>query len=173
MLLPIISTDDIQREKRAIWKNVFAVSIGFLLLFMSFSSISALQSSLNADHGLGTYSLTTIYVGLVFSSLFLVTFTIDRLTVKWTIVVCDLCYMGYILAQFHPAFYTLLPTGLLVGLAAAPLWSAKCTYLSVVGKRYSELCEMQVGKKHDISSGPRSNSWTFDQTCEFNHLYVS
>ncbi|CAG0918284.1 unnamed protein product [Notodromas monacha] len=139
----VLTPKQIRNEKIRIWKNVLVVSLGFLLLFMSFSSVSALQSSINSDNGLGTYSLTVIYVGLVFSSLFLVTFTIHKLTAKWTIVVCNLCYMGYIAAQFHPNFYTLLPTGLLVGLAAAPLWSAKCTYISVIGKRYSELCALQ------------------------------
>ena len=47
-----------------------------------------------------------------------------------------LCYSTYIAAQFHPTYYTLLPSAVLVGLAGAPLWSAKCTYVSHLGKRY-------------------------------------
>ena len=47
-----------------------------------------------------------------------------------------LCYSTYIAAQFHPTYYTLLPSAILVGLAGAPLWSAKCTYVSHLGKRY-------------------------------------
>ena len=44
-------------------------------------------------------------------------------------------YSTYIAAQFYPTYYTLIPSAVLVGLAGAPLWSAKCTYVSHVGKR--------------------------------------
>jgi hypothetical protein len=46
-----------------------------------------------------------------------------------------LCYSTYIAAQFHPTFYTLVPTAVVVGLAAAPMWSAKCIYVAQLGKR--------------------------------------
>ncbi len=41
-------------------------------------------------------------------------------------------YSAYITAQFFPAFITLMPAAAIVGLCAAPLWNAKCTYLSKV-----------------------------------------
>ena len=37
----------------------------------------------------------------------------------------------------NPQFYSLLPTGAVVGLAAAPLWSAKCSYLTQSARRSS------------------------------------
>ena len=43
-------------------------------------------------------------------------------------------YSSFIAAQFYPRYYTMIPAGLLVGLGAAPMWSAKCTYLTVVSK---------------------------------------
>ena len=58
-----------------------------------------------------------------------------RFTSKWTMVASMLCYSTYIAAQFYPTYGTLMPSAVLVGLAAAPLWSAKCTYVSHVGKR--------------------------------------
>jgi hypothetical protein len=45
---------------------------------------------------------------------------------------------GYIVAQFSPSFYTLLPAGALVGVAAAPLWNAKCAYLIQMANLYSK-----------------------------------
>ncbi|CAG0902328.1 unnamed protein product, partial [Darwinula stevensoni] len=134
-------TDDdvIRRKKRVIWKNVLVVSTSFLLLFLSFSTVSNLQSSINARHGLGTASLVTVYGFLVFSSLFLTTFAIERLTAKWTIFACSVVYLGFIAAQFEPTAWTLLPSAAAVGLAAAPLWSAKCTYLTVAGDAYAEV----------------------------------
>jgi hypothetical protein len=58
-----------------------------------------------------------------------------NLQVKWTLVVCVFCYSSYIAAQFYPRFYTLIPTALVLGLGAAPLWSAESTYLTQVAQR--------------------------------------
>ena len=43
-----------------------------------------------------------------------------------------LCYSFYIMAQFYPAFETLLPAAVILGFAAAPLWISKCAYLTKV-----------------------------------------
>ena len=45
-----------------------------------------------------------------------------------------LCYSTYIGAQFYPEFYTLIPGAIILGMGAAPMWSAKCTYLTQVIK---------------------------------------
>jgi hypothetical protein len=86
--------------------------------------------------GLGSASLSVIYFFLIISSLFIPSFVIEKLTAKWTIVVSMLCYSGYILAQFYPSFYTLMPAAALVGIAAAPLWIAKCAYLTQASRLY-------------------------------------
>ena len=51
------------------------------------------------------------------------------------------CYSVYIAAQFYPSFGTLVPASIIVGIGAAPMWSAKCTYLTQVGNRYGN-CAM-------------------------------
>lgn len=38
--------------------------------------------------------------------------------------------------------FTLIPTSMILGLGAAPLWSAKCTYLTMAGNLYAQ----KVGK---------------------------
>ena len=94
--------------------------------------------------GLGTTSLAVIYAALVVSCMFVPTLLIKKLTVKWTMVVSIFCYSTYIAAQFHPQFYTLVPGAIILGLGAAPMWSAKCTYLSQVGNIYGELTNQPV-----------------------------
>merc|ERR1711892_687889 len=61
------------------------------------------------------------------------------LTGTWTLVICIFCYSTYIAAQFYPEFYTLLPTAFILGMGAAPMWSAKCTYLTQVAHRFAGL----------------------------------
>ena len=82
--------------------------------------------------GLGTWSNTAVYASLVVSCMFLPSFFIKTLTVKWTLPICMFCYTIYICTQFYPAFYTIIPGAIFVGIGAAPMWSAKCTYLTQV-----------------------------------------
>ena len=82
--------------------------------------------------GLGTYSNVAVYAALVLSCMFLPTFIIKTFTVKWGLVMCMFCYTAYIATQFYPQFYTIIPGAIIVGIGAAPMWSAKCTYLTQV-----------------------------------------
>jgi len=124
-----------KREKFLIYKNVLLISISFFLLFVAFESMSKLQSSINKVKNLGTWANAMVYLSLMLSCMFLPSILIKRLKVKWTLVICVFCYSTYIAAQFKPEFYTLLPTAFILGLGAAPMWSAKCTYLTQVANR--------------------------------------
>ena len=95
-----------------------------------------LQSSINKVDNLGTWSVTAVYISLILSCMFVPSILIKFLKVKWTLVTSIFCYSTYMAAQFYPEFYTLIPTALLLGLGAAPLWSAKCTYLNQVLASY-------------------------------------
>lgn len=121
-----------QISKWGVLKNVVCISIAFMVLFTSYQSMAALQSSINQADGLGTYSLVIIYVALIISSQLTPSLLISYAGAKWTMVGCMLCYTLYIGAQFYPTFYTLLPAAAILGFAAAPLWIAKCDYLTKV-----------------------------------------
>ncbi|XP_041987575.1 UNC93-like protein [Aricia agestis] len=133
-----------RNEKWRILKNVAAVSAAFMVQFTAFQGTANLQSSINAADGLGTVSLSSIYAALVLSCIFVPTFLIKRLTVKWTLCLSMLCYAPYIGAQFYPAFYTLVPAGVVVGLGAAPMWTSKATYLTQAGSVYAKLTDQAV-----------------------------
>ncbi|XP_036236786.1 protein unc-93 homolog A [Molothrus ater] len=119
-------------------KNVFVISFGFLLLFTAYSGLQSLQSSLNAEEGLGVASLSVLYAALTLSSMFLPPIIIKKLGCKWTIAVSMCCYVAYSLGNFYASWYTLIPTSMILGLGGAPLWSAKCTYLTIAGTLYAE-----------------------------------
>ncbi|XP_045110414.1 UNC93-like protein [Portunus trituberculatus] len=124
-------------QQRAIMKNVLIISLAFTFLFTAFNSMANLQSSINQANG--TVSLTIIYVALVVSCCFLPSLFIKFFKSKYTMALCMGAYSTYIAAQFYPTLSSLLPTGILLGIAAAPLWSAKCTYLTKVGNKYADL----------------------------------
>ncbi|XP_069090632.1 protein unc-93 homolog A isoform X1 [Pleurodeles waltl] len=118
-------------------KNILIVSLGFLLLFTAFGGLQSLQSSLNSDGGLGVASLSIIYAALIISSMFVPPILIKKLGCKWTITVSMCCYVAYSLGNFYASWYTLIPTSVILGLGGAPLWAAKCTYLTVSGNNYA------------------------------------
>jgi len=131
--------EEIKAEKKIIYKNVLLISVSFLLLFVAFESMSKLQSSINVVNNLGTWANATVYASLILSCMFMPSILIKMLKVKWTLVICIFCYSTYIAAQFYPEFYTLLPTAFILGMGAAPMWSAKCTYLTQVAHRFAGL----------------------------------
>lgn len=98
-----------------------------------------LQSSLNTDAGLGTASLSAIYVSLVISCLFVPPALINKLGLKWTIVLSQCTYTLYLAANMYPKWFTLIPSAIILGFGAAPLWTAKCTYLTETSVFYSKL----------------------------------
>jgi len=58
---------------------------------------------------------------MIISSMFFPTLIIEKLGLKWTMVLCQSSYSFSIAAQFYPTFGTLIPTSIAVGFAAAPL----------------------------------------------------
>ncbi|KAK6185208.1 hypothetical protein SNE40_007493 [Patella caerulea] len=122
-----------------ILKNLAVVSLGFFCLFTAFISISNLQTSLNIDDGVGPGSLSIIYGALVLSCMFLPPFIIAHLGCKWTIPLSMIGYVLYMGANMHAIWALMAPAAVLLGLGAAPLWSAKCTYLTQTGVWYAQM----------------------------------
>uniref|UniRef100_A0A8C6UIJ8 Protein unc-93 homolog A n=1 Tax=Neogobius melanostomus TaxID=47308 RepID=A0A8C6UIJ8_9GOBI len=119
------------------FKNVLVVSIGFLSLFTAYGGLQSLQSSLNAEQGMGVASLSVIYASIIVSSMFLPPIMIKNLGCKWTIVASMGCYVCYSLGNLYPGWYELhvYPDAHLCdsGFGGSPLWSAKCAYLTIAG----------------------------------------
>ncbi|ELK09978.1 Protein unc-93 like protein A [Pteropus alecto] len=119
-------------------RNVLVVSLGFLLLFTAYGGLQSLQSSLYSEEGLGVTVLSTLYGAVLLSSMLLPPLLIRTLGCKWTIVASMSCYVAFSLGNFYASWYTLIPTSILLGLGAAPLWSAQGTYLTLMGNVQAE-----------------------------------
>lgn len=124
-------------SKARILKNLIVVCLGFLCLFTAYQALANLQSTLNMEGNLGVVSQSVIYAALIISSLFLPKLVIKKLGCKTTLFLSILTYGPYVAANFYPHLGTFVPTAILLGLGAAPLWSAKCTYINEISAMYS------------------------------------
>ncbi|XP_034756648.1 protein unc-93 homolog A [Etheostoma cragini] len=93
------------------FKNVLVVSIGFLSLFTAYGGLQSLQSSLNAEQGMGVASLSVIYASIIISSMFLPPLMIKNLGCKWTIVAGMACYVSYSFGNLYPGWSQTLTLG--------------------------------------------------------------
>ena len=121
------------------WKhkrNVFVLSVAFLFNFTAYAALQNLQSSLNNKSGVA--SLAVIYGSIIISCLFAPAL-IRIVGTKWTIAICVACYSVYTACNFYPEDYTLIPGGLVLGMAAAPLWTAQATYLTTSAISYADI----------------------------------
>lgn len=126
----------VRDEKRAIIRNLVLIWIIWVCVFSVYSSLEALQTTLNP--GYGAYSITIAHGGKAISSL-LGPFAVMYLTPKWTLVTGFLCHTTYVLANFYATPLTLLSAGVLVGIATGPIQVCFGIYVTVLGVRYSEL----------------------------------
>lgn len=65
-------------ERWRIMRNILAIGCAFMVLFTAFMGAANLQSSINADQSLGTFTLSAIYGSLLFSNIFL-----PALVIRW------------------------------------------------------------------------------------------
>lgn len=68
-------------ERWRITRNVLVIGLAFMVNFTAFMGATNLQSSINADGSLGTFTLASIYGSLIFSNIFLPT-----LIIRWDFV---------------------------------------------------------------------------------------
>ncbi len=111
------------------YKNVYAASIAFMLVFSSFVGLQNLQSSLNQT--LGTTSLALIYVFFLLVG-FVTPGMVRIMKTKYSLLFGFLCHLIYILTNFYPEFYTLVPSSVILGIGSGPLWAGLSTHLASV-----------------------------------------
>lgn len=134
-----LTKEQIRSEKRRIIKNVVLISIAFLFNFNAFQGLSRLQSSLNRVEGLGVITSSIIYGVLMISCMFLPKLIINFIGHRWTIAICFWGYILYMAANGYAVWGTMVTAAILVGLCAAPLWTAQCSYFTISGARYAKI----------------------------------
>ncbi len=113
----LLQSENIEKKmmRRRTYKNILSISFAFMLTFMAFASLCNLQSSLNVEGGIGVASLYVIQSCVVVSSLLFAPVILKTLGCKWAIASCIFCYSGFAASNFHPTWYTMMPSSIVIG----------------------------------------------------------
>ncbi|XP_077976515.1 protein unc-93 homolog A-like [Styela clava] len=109
-------------------KQYWMFNICFLLAFAPYLSILGLQSNINIEGGIGTLSLGVAYTSSIFFGIFITPISVRRLGSHRAIVIGELGYLIYILANFYPKSYIMIIAGALVGCGEALVWTTLPMY---------------------------------------------
>ncbi len=113
--------------RRWAYRNLYGASIAFMLVFSAFIGIQNLQSSLNAELGLVSLSVTYAFYFLIgFATPGIVRF----LGTKYALLFGFICHTVYIASNFYPEYYTLIPSSILLGIGSGPVWAGLSTHLA-------------------------------------------
>ena len=142
---PYVSEEDKRRKSRR-WtnKNVYGLSVMYVVLFSAFIGLQNLQSSINSAGGLGLVTLSLLYSSLIISGFFTPGF-LKLFGTKYSLLFGCICHFIYTLTNYYPSWYTLVPASILIGFAFGPTWSAACTHLLKV----AVIAAPSLGEKQD------------------------
>ncbi|XP_053374801.1 protein unc-93 homolog A-like [Mercenaria mercenaria] len=118
------------------FKNVLILSGGFTAIFTAYLAIQNLQSSLNQKEGLGLISLSCMYACIIISGI-LAPAIINIFGEKWTLMISFLSHVIYTATNFYPSFSTLIPSSVLLGLTAGPMWTSQSVYIAEMSYSYA------------------------------------
>ncbi|KAH3891094.1 hypothetical protein DPMN_015183 [Dreissena polymorpha] len=117
-------------------RNVYILSAAFTAIFTAYIALQNLQSSLNQAAGLGIISLSCMYACIILSGI-LAPAVISAVGEKRIIVFSFICHVIYTGTNFYPTFGTLIPSSVLLGITAGPMWTSQSVYLSDMALSYA------------------------------------
>ena len=131
------SDSDSEEEKPGKhWKNLFAYSIGFMVMYMAFGSLRHLQSSLNSEAGVGLMTLSCLFAFFVIGSLF-ASYVVKKLEPRKATLVTVMFHLLYVISNCYPKVYILMPVSALLGFWNAVSWGASGTYIQRLACNYA------------------------------------
>lgn len=123
--------------KRRALKNVVILGLAFVFVYSAFISLQSLKSTMHSKSGLGVVSLSCVYATTVISC-FLAPWIIKRVSTKWTLVVAFILFSAYFTTHYYPFPEMIIPSSIILGFAAGPLWGAQATYITTLAVKYSQ-----------------------------------
>jgi hypothetical protein len=133
-----ISTKDILiNKKRKILKNLIFYCLSYLFQFAAYNGLANLQTSLNSNDNLGIKSMITISLTFALTCLYLPSIFNKILNgFKWPIFISHIFLCLFVVANFYPTNYTLIPVSIFGGAAMGLLWTYQGSFIAELANQY-------------------------------------
>ena len=119
------------------YRSLVVLSASFTAVFTAYLAIQNLQTSLNQEKGLGIISLSCMYACIILSGI-LAPAILKLIGEKKILIISFICHVIYTGTNFYPTFATLLPSSILLGITAGPMWTSQSVYLAHKASAYAE-----------------------------------
>ncbi|XP_064599506.1 protein unc-93 homolog A-like [Liolophura sinensis] len=122
-------------SKWCYYKQVLAVGLGWMFLFMAVLTLRNLQSSMNHREGLGLITMGSFYGGMMIGS-FMSSAIVQTLGPKITLSVSAVFHVTFVAANFYPSLPLLATVAAVAGVSHSSLWAAQSTYITALAKSF-------------------------------------
>ena len=143
---------EVTKSRSGLVRNLVFFLLSWFCIFSAYGALELLQSSLNRNNGLGVYSMGILYFMKAFSSLF-GPLIVTKLTPKWTLFLGYLCHTLFIMCNFYPKWFTMIPASSLLGLVTGPLWICCGIYTTVLAVDYADVTRQEKDKILSVFNG--------------------
>ena len=108
-------------DKTKAYKNLLAVSISCILIYAPFYLSIGLQSTVNAEDGLGLTSNAIAFVTLAIACI-IASSIVELIGTKYTLILGYIFLLLYVILNYYPTWYTLVPASILNGISLSLTW---------------------------------------------------
>ncbi|XP_013413708.1 protein unc-93 homolog A [Lingula anatina] len=130
-------------QQRRKYLDLILLAVAGTCVMTAFNGLGSLQSSLNTEGGLGFLTLCAIWVGAILSCLY-APILVEKFTPKRTLMLAQCCHIVFVSSNFYPKVYTLLPAGMLLGLALGAQWTATGFYITTLALDHAEIAQKPI-----------------------------
>lgn len=121
-----------QRQSHRLQERARSVLVFLDVFFSSILVLVSLQSSLNADNGLGLASLVVLNLTQMLS-VFLSAPIVGVLGTKYSMIAGYVGFLVYVLSNFYPSWYALIPGSTIAGFSLGTMiWTAIYSHVTSV-----------------------------------------
>ncbi|XP_078482005.1 protein unc-93 homolog A-like [Ciona intestinalis] len=111
---------------------------GMTFTISAFVGTVDLQSSIHISHNLGTISLSITYGCSFLLSLFVLPVFLFNLGAKWTLILGEIGFMIFTLANFYSGLATMVPGSILGSMGESFFWAAGVYYVNHLFHEYQD-----------------------------------
>ena len=130
-------------------KSVYGLAFCFFTNSCAYLGLQNIQSSVNMDAGLGLVSLAVLYVGYMASAIVTVGM-VKSIGTRYTVIFGLVAYHIYMVLNYYPSWYTLVPGSLAAGFGTGPLWIAGISHVIAIAEKMAPILnerkEVLLGK---------------------------